>query len=68
EWTFQDRGDGSTQVRIVHAWDGGPRWPLPSPARKLIGSAVIGPVFIHHVASRTLAGIKRAAERGAGPV
>lgn len=68
EWTFQDRGDGTTLVRIVHDWDGGPRWPLPGPARRLIGSAVIGPVFIHHVASRTLAGIRRAAERGAGPV
>jgi hypothetical protein len=64
EWTFEDRGDGSTLVRIVHDWDAGPAWPLPSPLRKAIGSAVIGPVFIHHVASRTLAGIKRAVERG----
>jgi len=30
-----------------------------------IASAVIGPVFIHHVASRTLLGIKRAAEQRA---
>ena len=68
EWTFQDRGDGTTRVRIVHAWDTGPRWPLPAPVRRAIGSAVIGPVFIHHVASRTLAGIRRAAESGAGSV
>jgi len=68
EWTFEDRGDGTTHVRIVHAWDTGPRWPLPAPARRAIGSAVIGPVFIHHVASRTLAGIRRAAEAGAPPV
>ena len=29
-----------------------------------VADAVIGPVFIHHVASRTLAGIKRHVERG----
>ena len=62
EWTFADRGDGTTRVRIVHDWDEGPRWPLPRSLRRWIADAVIGPVFIHHVASRTLAGIKRAAE------
>ncbi|HEU4560292.1 MAG TPA: SRPBCC family protein [Longimicrobium sp.] len=62
EWTFADRGDGTTLVRIVHGWDSGPRWPLPLFLRRMIASTVIGPVFIHHVASRTLAGIKRAAE------
>ncbi len=61
EWTFEDHG-GGTRIRIVHAWDAGPRWPLPGPARRAVADAVIGPVFIHHVASRTLAGIKRAAE------
>jgi len=49
----------ATFVRIVHEWDG-PRWPL-------IGSAaavgVIGPVFVHGIASRTLAGLGAAAER-----
>lgn len=64
EWTFTDRGDGTTLVRIVHDWPPGPAWPLPAPLRRTIGSAVIGPVFIHHVASRTLAGIKRAVEGG----
>jgi ribosome-associated toxin RatA of RatAB toxin-antitoxin module len=64
EWTFTDRGDGTTLVRIVHDWPPGPAWPLPAPLRRAIGSAVIGPVFIHHVASRTLAGIKRAVEGG----
>ena len=47
-------------MTIVHEWTG-PRWPL-------IGSAaaewVIGPVFIHGIASRTLAGIRRAVESG----
>ena len=62
EWSFHDQGDGTTLVRIVHDWDEGPRWPLPGVLRKTIANTVIGPVFIHHVASRTLAGIKRAVE------
>lgn len=45
-------------VEIVHTWDG-PRWPLIG---RLAASLVIGPVFIHGIASRTLAGIKRAVE------
>lgn len=61
-WSFEDVGGGRTQVRIVHEWDDGPRWPLPGFLRRWIGNAIIGPVFIHHVASRTLAGIRRAAE------
>jgi hypothetical protein len=62
EWSFRDQGDGSTLVRIVHEWSEGPRWPLPAALRRWIGGAVIGRVFIHHVASRTLAGIRRAVE------
>lgn len=51
-------GVGGTAVEIVHEWDG-PAWPLISrPAATL----VIGPVFIHGIASRTLAGIKRHVE------
>ena len=48
--------NGGTEVTIVHDWSG-PRWPLigPSAARW-----VIGPVFIHGIASRTLAGIAKA--------
>jgi hypothetical protein len=50
--------NGETDVTIVHDWTG-PGWPL-------IGSAaarwVIGPVFIHGIASRTLSGIRRAVE------
>ena len=64
EWSFRDEGDGTTHVRIVHDWDEGPRWPLPAALRRAIAGHVIGPVFIHHVASRTLLGIKRALERG----
>jgi coenzyme Q-binding protein COQ10 len=52
-------GDG-THVRIVHVWDG-PAWPaVGSPAATL----VIGPVFVHGIASRTLAGLAAHAERG----
>jgi uncharacterized membrane protein len=62
EWTFHPQGGGTTRVRIVHDWPGGPAWPLPRFARSTIARAIIGPVFIHHVASRTLRGIKQAAE------
>ena len=62
EWTFEPvPGDASaTRVRIVHLWDG-PRWPLIGTVAAL---GVIGPVFVHGIASRTLAGLARAAERG----
>jgi hypothetical protein len=62
EWTFHDTGAGSTLVRIVHAWPEGPRWPLPGPLRRLVGATVIGPAFIHHVATRTLRGVRNAVE------
>jgi hypothetical protein len=64
EWSFTDRGDGTTLVRIVHDWDDGPRWPFPRALRRLIARRVIGPVFVSAVATRTLAGIKRAVEAG----
>ena len=55
-WTVQPSGTGTT-ITIVHEWRG-PRWPLIGrPAATL----VIGPVFIHGIASRTLAGVARAA-------
>jgi Polyketide cyclase / dehydrase and lipid transport len=58
EWEFHPAAEG-TRVRIVHAWDG-PRWPLIGiPAATL----VIGPVFVHGIASRTLAGLAKVAER-----
>lgn len=57
-WEFAARGAG-TDVRIVHVWDG-PRWPVIGP---FAARAVIGPVFVHGIASRTLAGLGRAAER-----
>lgn len=48
-----------TRVRIVHAWDG-PRWPLIG---IFAATSVIGPVFVHGIAERTLAGLARVAER-----
>jgi ribosome-associated toxin RatA of RatAB toxin-antitoxin module len=55
--------DGGTRVEIVHEWDG-PAWPL---VRRPVANLVIGPVFVHGIASRTLAGIKRYTEgRGGG--
>jgi hypothetical protein len=65
EWTFHPVGgaDDRTLVRIVHDWPQGPAWPLPGVARRRIADVVIGPVFIHHVAGRTLLGIKRHVEQ-----
>ncbi|MGI8618886.1 MAG: type II toxin-antitoxin system RatA family toxin [Gemmatimonadaceae bacterium] len=60
EWSFEPAPAG-TRVRIVHAWDG-PRWPLVG---VLAARTVIGPVFVHGIASRTLAGLARIAERSA---
>jgi hypothetical protein len=66
EWTFEELGPSSTGVRILHAWEDGPGWPLPKVVRRAISGAVIGPVFIHHVASRTLRGIRDHVERANG--
>jgi hypothetical protein len=59
EWTFEPVAAG-THVRILHVWDG-PRWPLIG---SLAATTVIGPVFVHGIASRTLAGLARADETG----
>lgn len=61
EWSFAATADGM-RVRIVHVWDG-PRWPLIG---TFAARAVIGPVFVHGIASRTLAGLAAVAERGVG--
>lgn len=59
EWSFQSVPAG-TQVRLLHVWDG-PRWPLIG---VFAATNVIGPVFVHGIASRTLEGLAREAERG----
>jgi hypothetical protein len=56
-WEFAPHADGVT-VTITHRWDG-PAWPL---LRRPAAELVIGPVFVHGIASRTLAGIARQAE------
>jgi ribosome-associated toxin RatA of RatAB toxin-antitoxin module len=60
EWRLTARADG-TRVTLVHAWDG-PDWPLIG---VFAARAIIGPVFVHGIASRTLAGLARIAEREA---
>ena len=57
EWSFVPDPDG-TRVRILHVWNG-PAWPL---IRTFAATMVIGPIFIHGIASRTLAGLAHAAE------
>lgn len=58
EWSFRPVTDG-THVTVLHVWDG-PSWPLIG---RIAARAVIGPVFVHGIASRTLEGLARAAER-----
>ncbi len=58
EWRLTEAG-GTVDITITHEWTG-PNWPLIGrPAAEL----VIGPVFIHAIASRTLAGVKTEAEQ-----
>ena len=64
EWSFSETPQG-THVRILHMWAGPPVPAVGGAAASL----VIGPVFIHGIASRTLAGLAAHAERegiGAG--
>jgi uncharacterized membrane protein len=58
EWSFTPQPAG-TLVRIVHAWNG-PAWPLVG---LFAATAVIGPVFVHAIAERTLRGLAGIAER-----
>ena len=60
EWTFADTPAG-THVRILHMWNGP---PVPVVGAKA-ATLVIGPVFVHGIASRTLAGLAAHAERAA---
>jgi ribosome-associated toxin RatA of RatAB toxin-antitoxin module len=60
EWKLRETAAG-IDATIVHEWQG-PPWPLIGrPAAEW----VIGPVFVHGIASRTLAGIKQAVEERA---
>lgn len=57
EWAFA-AADGGTQVNLLHVWDG-PNWPLIG---LFAATQVIGPVFVHGIAERTLAGLAAVAE------
>jgi ribosome-associated toxin RatA of RatAB toxin-antitoxin module len=59
EWSFQPVTEG-TRVTVLHLWNG-PSWPFIG---ALAARTIIGPVFVHGIASRTLEGLARAAERG----
>lgn len=57
EWRVREHR-GGCEVTIVHEW-AGPRWPLIG---RIAANWVIGPVFIHGIASRTLTGVKHHTE------
>ena len=59
-WTVRP-GVHGVEATIVHEWHG-PSWPV---IRRPAADWVIGPVFVHGIASRTLAGIKQAVEEKA---
>ncbi|MEO8031402.1 MAG: SRPBCC family protein [Gemmatimonadota bacterium] len=54
-WWRVLESDNGSEAEIVHQWDG-PAWPL---IKRPAAEWVIGPVFVHGIASRTLAGIKQ---------
>jgi len=58
EWSFHPE-KGGTRVRIVHAWNG-PTWPMVG---GMAAANLIGPVFVHGIASRTLEGLATVAEK-----
>ena len=58
EWSFLPE-KGGTRVRLVHAWNG-PPWPVVG---GMAAANVIGPVFVHGIASRTLEGLAKVAEQ-----
>jgi ribosome-associated toxin RatA of RatAB toxin-antitoxin module len=60
-WRLVPQGSG-TFVTIVHQWMG-PAWPLVS---RPAANWLIGPVFVHGIATRTLAGIARSVETSNG--
>jgi ribosome-associated toxin RatA of RatAB toxin-antitoxin module len=60
EWNFTATPEG-TLTRIIHVWNG-PSWPVIG---RFAAQQVIGPVFVHGIASRTLEGLARVAEQAA---
>jgi hypothetical protein len=60
EWSFVPV-DAGIRVRVTHLWDG-PKWPIIG---AFSATTIIGPVFVHGIAKRTLAGLAAMAERTA---
>lgn len=58
EWALEVVGE-QVSVKLLHVWDG-PRWPLVG---IFAATTIIGPLFVHGIASRTLAGLIAQAER-----
>jgi ribosome-associated toxin RatA of RatAB toxin-antitoxin module len=58
EWLLRETPEG-VDVTIMHEWTG-PAWPL---IRRPAAEWIIGPVFVHGIASRTLAGVQRSCEQ-----
>ena len=56
-WQLSQRQD-HVHISIVHEWTG-PQWPVIG---GIAANLVIGPVFIHGIARRTLEGVKRELE------
>ena len=55
-WTFEPTG-GAVRVRIAHEFR--PPWPIVG---RLIADRIIGPLFVAHIAGKTLATIKQLVE------
>ena len=60
-WAFREGTEGTTTT-ILHMWNG-PSWPVIG---DVAAQRIIGPVFVHGIASRTLAGLARVAEQAGG--
>lgn len=58
-WQLTETAAG-TRIDLIHEWTG-PTWPL---IRRPAAELVIGPIFVHGIASRTIAGVKRVSEHG----
>jgi ribosome-associated toxin RatA of RatAB toxin-antitoxin module len=56
-WDFEELPGGLVRIRISHHLD--PKWPIIGPA---VASWVAGRFFIHDIAGKTLAGLKRKVE------
>lgn len=59
-WRLVATDADTTEVTIVHDWSG-PAWPVIG---SLAARLVIGPVFVHGIAKRTLAGLAACARSG----